>query len=243
MTLREVTQEFLESARQKDFPRNASLDSLARSLDTLLIYFSPDIAPQEITPAALRDFLSRWYVEESGSPPKADAKAAHPGHAASHIAPEALCVSLEDFFKWAQAGEKIGNANEHLLIIETARRDLPRVFEITRRLTQRLAETGGAFAFPEFLTSFEEGGRSQYDLDSPGEVGAIEGYFRISRIDGARVEAQEVISDEMVWPIIFPVDVVTLLFLDCIINLELTLKSDGWRIASCGFAYPPGTEI
>jgi hypothetical protein len=93
------------------------------------------------------------------------------------------------------------------------------------------------------LTSFEEGGSSQYDIDVPGNVGAIDGYFRIIRVEGSSVEAEELISDERVWPIVFPSEVAALLDDGYIINLELVRKPEHWQIAGCGFAYPPGTEI
>ncbi|HST22533.1 MAG TPA: hypothetical protein VLR90_15525, partial [Blastocatellia bacterium] len=89
----------------------------------------------------------------------------------------------------------------------------------------------------------EEGGHSSYDLDEIGEVGAIEGYFRITRIEGAMAEAEEVITEERVWPIIFPRDLASRLTNGYIINLELVRSKEGWQIAACGFAYPPGTDI
>jgi hypothetical protein len=104
-------------------------------------------------------------------------------------------------------------------------------------------QSGGAFSFPEFLTSFEEGGSSQYDIDVPGNVGAIDGYFRIIRVDGVLAEAEELISEERVWPIVFPFEVAALLDDGYIINMELVRKMEGWQIVGCGFTYPPGTEI
>ena len=40
-----------------------------------------------------------------------------------------------------------------------------------------------------------------------------------------------------------PIHVAPLLEDGYIINLELVRKAEGWQIAGCGFAYPPGTEI
>lgn len=115
--------------------------------------------------------------------------------------------------------------------------------EITALLAQYVSERRGAFAFPEFLTSFEEGGRSAFDFDAPGEVAALEGYFRITRIEGTRIEAEEMISETRVWPIIFPHEVAARLINGLIINLEIIRTADGWQITDCGLAYPPGTEF
>jgi hypothetical protein len=62
-------------------------------------------------------------------------------------------------------------------------------------------------------------------------------------VEGASVEAEELISEERVWPIIFPSEAAALLEDGYIINLELVRKPEGWQIAGCGFAYPPGAEI
>ena len=59
----------------------------------------------------------------------------------------------------------------------------------------------------------------------------------------ALVEAEEIITEERVWPIIFPSDPASPLTNDYIINLELVRSKDGWQIAACGFAYPPGTDV
>jgi hypothetical protein len=229
MKLREATSGFLERAGSKIFSGKQSLEACARALELLTTRFSPDIALSEITPAGLRDFLARWYVENTASE--------------SNATSAMLCDSLEEFFRWAEAVGAVNDAKEHLQLLAELRLSLPRALEIADLLARRLAERGGAFTFPEFLTSFEEGGRSQYDLDAPGEAGAIEGYFRVTRIEGVMAEAQEIISDELVWPIIFPRDVASRLMTNSIINLELVRKKDGWHIAACGFAYPPGTDV
>ena len=115
--------------------------------------------------------------------------------------------------------------------------------EIAALLAQYLNKRRGAFAFPEFLTSFEEGGRSAFDLDAPGEAAALEGYFRITRIEGKLVEAEETISETRAWPIIFPLEVAERLINGLIINLEIVRTDEGWQITDCGLAYPPGTEL
>ena len=74
-------------------------------------------------------------------------------------------------------------------------------------------------------------------------MGAIEGYFRIIRVDGSLVEAEEMISGGNVWPIVFPAKDAAQLDDRYILNLELVRVKEGWRIARCGFAYPPGTDV
>jgi hypothetical protein len=252
MTLRQAIASFLDHARQSESIVEVSLETCAHALELLTTYFSPDINLAEITTATLRDFLKRWYVEHAGSRSSemTTAESALPAaltneseEASRNPGPQALCDSLREFFRWAQDNAELNKAEEYMRLLEDARESLPRALEITALLSHALAERGGAFAFPEFLTSFEEGGHSQYDLDTPGEVAAIEGYFRIIQVKGAMVEAEEIISDERVWPIIFPPGVASRLMSDYIINLELVRKDEGWHVAACGFAYPPGTDL
>jgi len=226
MTLREAIARFLEHSGEsvKDAPQSFTL---------LTACFSPDITLDEITPTNLRDFLARWYIEQVSSTSEADCT----------IEPQLLCDALAEFFSWAESGADFNSVKEHLRILAELRQSLPRALEISVSLSQVLAERGGAFGFPEFLTSFEEGGHGSYDLDKAGEAGAIEGYFRITRIEGAMVEAEEIITEERVWPITFPLAVAARLMNDYIINLELVRSKEGWQIAACGFAYPPGTVI
>jgi hypothetical protein len=114
--------------------------------------------------------------------------------------------------------------------------------EIAARLAEHLRREGGAFAFPEFLTSFEEGGRSQFDLDDAAEAGCIEGYFRVARVLGTEIEAEETISETRVFPIRFPGEIAALLQSGFVLNLELVRVVDGWRITGSGVVYPPGAE-
>jgi len=151
--------------------------------------------------------------------------------------------SLAEFFTWADQQAGADQATQYSPMLIELSRSLPRALEIANALTSALRQRGGAFNFPEFLTSFEQGGSSQYDIDAPGNLGAIDGYFRIVRVEGASVEGEELISEERVWPIVFPSEVAALLEDGYIINLELVRKPEGWQIAACGFAYPPGTEI
>jgi hypothetical protein len=262
MTLAEAITRFLDHASQNDSTVHPQPQSGIHDQALLLLtyYFSTDSTLSEITPSRLRDFLSRWYVEKaSGSKPNDSKSGERDAHSTAsrilqalnaqptepHQVPEPLDLlnSLAEFFKWADQQAGADQAAEISRILIELRRSLPRALEITNSLTRSFREHGGAFHFPEFLTSFEEGGSSQYDIDVPGNVGAIDGYFRIIRVEGSSVEAEELISEARVWPIVFPSEVAALLDDGYIINLELVRKPEGWQIAGCGFAYPPGTEI
>jgi hypothetical protein len=235
MTLAEATSEFIRFAGPEERPAGTPPESspaaqpLARSLELVTAYFSPACGIEDITPERLRDFLARWYVEKAGSP--------------SAPEPQVLIDSLADFFRWADDYAETRMARECMAVLSELRQEIPRAIEIAERLSKYVAGRGGAFGFPEFLTSFEEGGRGQFDLDRPGQAGAIEGYFRVIRVEGTSVEAEEIISEESVWPIIFPTGVADVIRVGFIINLELVRAPEGWQVAASGFAYPPGTEL
>ena len=135
------------------------------------------------------------------------------------------------------------NSDDSLAVLNELRVTVPRALEIAGDLASCIGSQRGAFSFPEFLTLFEEGGRSEYDIDTPGDVGALEGYFRIVRIEGSMVEAEELTSEDRIWPIIFPAEIAARLETQYIINLELVRAPEGWKIVDCGVVYPPGTEI
>jgi hypothetical protein len=225
MTLREASTRFLEHLKLENSHAEDESNSQAQTLEHLTSYM-PEARLSELTPARLRDFIARWYVEQTNHTP----------------VPEALLVSLAEFLKWIDTNAGSTLAESCQPVIEDLRESLPRALEITAALSTHV-RARGAFGFPEFLTSFEEGGSSEYDLGAGGSVGAVDGYFRISRIEGTNVEAEELVSDERVWPVIFPAEAAPLLDTGYIINLEVVRRSDGWHIAACGFAYPPGTEF
>ena len=245
MTLGEATLRFLDQTRQHDSTVDAKLQSAThnQALVLLTTYFSADAPLSEVTPSGLRDFLSRWYVEKACASKPNDSTAAKPTEADQVPEPCDLLDSLSEFFEWTDREDGTDQASQYSSILIELSRNLPRALKISRALSSSLRERGGAFSFPEFLTSFEEGGSSQYDIDVPGNIGAIDGYFRIIRAEGSSVEAEELISEERVWPIVFPSEVAALLDVGYIINLELIRAPEGWQIAGCGFAYPPGTEI
>ncbi len=258
MTLAEATERFLD-ANQDDSNscRRLQPHITHQALSLLTGCFHSNASMCEIGPSALRDFLSRWYVEKAcGSKPRSSNAVEHGGQSTAGpilddlnaqrtdqvLEPIELLDSIEEFFKWAEQDAAKQSPEISPILIEL-RHSLPRALAITNALSSALRERGGAFHFPEFLTSFEEGGSSQYDIDVPGNVGGIDGYFQIIRVEGSWVEAEELISEERVWPIVFPPGVTALLDCGYIINLELVRNPEGWQIAGCGFAYPPGTEI
>jgi hypothetical protein len=266
MMLTEASSNFLAAIKKNNAGlRHSDCPVHEKALLLLTEYFSLNISLSEITPARLRDFLGKWFVEKArysplhaAEPFPGNSTTASPEtrstdrnqntHAAeSESFPQAgeLLDSLMQFFHWVDQGSEGGHqfASQASPVIEQLGHTLPRALEITRVLSRSLRERGGAFGFPEFLTSFEEGGHSEYDIDTPGSVGALEGYFRIHRVEGSSVEAEELISEERVWPIVFPPEVAALLDDQYIINLELVRSAESWQIAGCGFAYPPGTEV
>lgn len=241
MTLGEISASFLAFIRENESSCPPSrLHPYEESFVLLREYFASDTSLSEITSARLRDFLGKWYVEKACASRRYDLQSE-----ATDSVPDPLGLldALAQFFKWSDQRAGTDLAERYSTFVSELTRSLPRAVEITTVLSRLVRERGGAFSFPEFLTSFEEGGHSEYDIDTPGSVGAIEGYFRILRVDGSSVEAEELISEERVWPIVFPPEVASLLDDQYIINLELVRRSGGWQIAGCGFAYPPRTDV
>lgn len=230
MTLAEASAHFLDCAGQNKL-QTGSLPQAEYAIALLRGYFSPSEDLAEITSANLREFLGLKYLDA--------ACASRPSDQPFEL--RDLLNALTEFFTWASATEPQNGALAGCVtVLGELGRDLPRALEITRALSSWLKERGGAFSFPEYLTSFEEGGRNQYDIDAPDEVGAIDGYFRIVRVEGSRVEAEDAVSGKQVWPIAFPAHVAALLEEEYIINLEVVRTPDAWQITGCGIAYPPG---
>ncbi|HJQ68961.1 MAG TPA: hypothetical protein VKA70_08315 [Blastocatellia bacterium] len=224
MTLQEAASAFIDHTRRL---RPSAGVAAIELFDEYLR--ASDLSSNELLPAsALRDFLARWYVEVAAAP-----------YAGREVpSPEALLDSVAEFLKWADArGLRV--AGECAAMLSELQESLPRALEINRALSSHFGERGGAFGFPEFLTSFDQGGHSEYDIGEPGEVRAIEGYFLIERVEHDRAEAVEIVSDRRVGPIIFPEEVARLIGTGFIINLEVTRAGGVWRITDCGFAFPP----
>lgn len=240
MTLVEAIAQWVEATARDDSAPFRSAESRALSLAWLARFAGKSLRLAALTPALLRDFLARWFIEN------ASVSTRSAGDGATLPAPAddaALMDGLVAFMTWAGRDGVFAAADQCLAVINELRERVPRARMIGARLAAHLAAGGGAFGFPEFLTSFEAGGQSQYDLDTAGEPGCMEGYFRITRVEGSRVEAEEILTETHAWPILFPAQVAALLENDYIINMELVLAETGWRIAACGFAYPPGTEV
>ena len=206
----------------------------AHSIELLRDYLSSR-PPGGLTyplPTLLRDFLSRWYIEATASkqlPP-----------------PDAILESLAVFLRWLDERTDTSLEAECSPVLRELSMTLPRALEITAAVSKHLAERGGAFSFPEFLTTFADGGQSSYDIAVAGEgegPGAVEGYFRVLKVEGLSVEVQDLISEESYSPVICPEEVARLIEPHYIVNLEIVRVEQGWQIASCGFAYPPGTDI
>jgi hypothetical protein len=258
MTIAEAIKSFAEDLRQKSTVQPG--DHRGAEIPALLLleaYFSPNADLNEITASRIRDFAARWYLEEAstlniagqeGEQVDKSALKVRIDRARSHQAadipdPAELLNEVASFLTWTNQRMVSGEPSRCLSIVNELRTTLPRALEINRSLSRYLRETQSAFNFPEFLTSFEEGGSSQYDIDAGGNIGAVDGFFRIVRVEGSLVEAEELISDEKIWPIVFPEQVAPMLNDAYVINLELVLDRGKWQIAGCGFTYPPGTEF
>ncbi len=232
MTLVEAIDGFSRETRRVSSPGAASAH--ADSIELLQDYL-PARTGGALTcslPAMLRDFLSRWYIEATASK--------------QLPLPHTILESLAGFLSWLDARDHTTLEAECSPLLHELSVTLPHALEITAALSKHLAERGGAFSFPEFLTTFAEGGQSSYDIAVAGEgegPGAVEGYFRILKVAASSVEVQELISEERYGPVICPDDVARLVEPGYIVNLEIIRVEEGWQIAACGFAYPPGTDI
>jgi hypothetical protein len=250
MNLAQAKAAFLEERQQQ-----IELSASVASLEIFCSHFA-SVAITDITPKKLRQFLSVWYLEEVITHSTSSNQTGNFPNAQTMIA------CLTDFFTWVDETEadnfqtkplsqevtpessEEAIARERLTVLQNLQDTLPRAIAITRSLSDSLANQGGAFTFPEFLTSFEEGGQSAYDIGgTSGEASAIEGYFQILRVDGTNVVAEESLSERQISPILFPQEAAALLDTGYIINLELVYHQGIWQIVNCGFAYPPNTEM
>ena len=233
MRLRQAAAAFLESSAGAH--DRADQNDTALSLDLLVRQLAdPDI--EQLTPALLRDFLARWYVEE--------ASGCQPSTLPALPAAEALIAALKDFFRWSERISDAALNRVRLQVLDSLTETVPRAIAISVALAAESARRGGAVSFPEFLTTFAEGGQSEYDVGDPsGEAGVKEGYFCILAVEGREVAAEELIQEEQVSPILFPDKIARLLAPGYILSLELVRTAEGWQVAGSGFAYPPGTEF
>ena len=232
MTIVEAIGEYIREARPVVPDDTASTH--AGSIELLGDYLNSRTSgtPASSLPTMLRDFLSRSYIEATATK--------------QVPLPQDILESMTVFLRWFDGRETTALGAACSALLHELSVTLPRSLEITGALSKHLAERGGAFSFPEFLTTFAEGGQSSYDIEVAGEgegPGAVEGYFRILKVEGSSIEVQELISEERYFPVICPAAVARLLDPGYIVNLEILRVQEGWQIAACGFAYPPGTQI
>ena len=216
-------------------PFCSPLPILAQTLD----YFGPSLPLTELTSTGLRDFLSRWIIENAG-PRTGDGNGTIPQITAADAA--GIIEAFAVFFDWTEQNAPFPAVSACRALLVQLQDSVPKALQIAWLLSDHLRRGGGAFTFPEFLTSFEDGGRAEFDFDAPGEAGCLEGYFRILSVEGTAIEAEELITETRVWPVAFPANVAALLWPGLIINLELLRTSEGWQITACGLAYPPETD-
>lgn len=244
MNFGEAKAGFLASLKERNPEEHLPKDFL-ETAGQALAFVEPRFAGrplEKLTPGELRDTLARWYVEEASAQ---IARQTHQASPQSVHPPEAdlLIASLSAFFNWFTQSARGQSAQQLLAILSELQSTLPRAIELSVALLSYSATRGGAVQFPEFLTSFEAGGHSEYDIGASGMVGAIEGYFRVLGVEGAQVEAEDLITEERLYPIVFPEAIARLLKPNYLVNLEIVRTSTGWQIVNCGFAYPPHTEF
>jgi len=235
MTLAEATSLFIET--QTNDPTSSSPRTRS-ALRLLAEFFPKNTTTTELMLPGIREFLTRWYVDEAASQP--DDKTSPDERLPT---PDELIDALVRFFSWVDVTCGTTYSTRFSDILARTKTSLPIALRLTCELTETIRQPEGAFSFPEFLTSFEEGGRSQYDVDVGGETSAMDGYFRIVNVDGSCVEAVELLSEDTVGPIHFPTAVAKTLQVGYVINLEIVRGQKSWKIVGSGFAYPPEFEI
>jgi hypothetical protein len=201
----------------------------------------------DISPALLKNTIGRWAVErpETGNRPGLQSGQ----HASSHAPATTSSIDLAlRFFSWCEGDESSGITEAHLSEL----RDLQTTITVAQTISSALAlwlrGKRGAFGFSEFLTSFEDGGHSEYDLqtitrDPSEKESAIESYFKVLRVDGTVAEVEDVISGMPVGPVEFPEAISDQIAAGYTLNLELIRDNDRWQIVDAGLVYPPGVDF
>jgi hypothetical protein len=133
--------------------------------------------------------------------------------------------------------------DEDAAVLDELEDTLPRAIEITNLLARSLRERRGPFGFAEFLTTFEQGGQSHYDIDSGGEIPRKEGFFKVVRVEAIEIAAEELISEELFSPISITEEVGALLEPGYILNLEIARVGASWEIIESGLVHPPGSPV
>jgi hypothetical protein len=234
MTLRDAIETYLEQS-----PRRPGSE---KTLFYLREFFPSDSFAVDLTPERLRDFLSHWYIERTRG--RLESRGGGDPESARWMGPLVtyLLDDLEGFLDWCATilGEHL--SSQCRSVIEDARRTLPRALQLGEKLVEAIHKRG-PFDFPGLLSTFEEGGRGEYDLDDASNESRsklLEGYFRIVRIEGNMVQAEDLLTEELVERIVFPPTVSPLLDTDYVVELEMIRRDQQWQIVACGFAYPPG---
>ena len=236
MTLAEATSLFIEA--QATGHTSPSARSSQAALRLLSEYFRKNTPITDLTLSGIREFLTRWYVDEAASPTN---EVNSPNDLVP--TPDELIDTLVQFFSWLDVKHGTNYSTRFSEILARIQTSLPKAIRLTRVLAETFRQRKGAFSFPEFLTSFEEGGRSEYDIDVAGGTTALDGYFRVTKVDGSSVEAVELLTEDAIAPIDFPADVAETVEVGYVINLEMVREQNRWKILGCGFAYPPEFEI
>ena len=158
------------------------------------------------------------------------------------VAPSQFLDDLARLIVWLSANREFPEHDECSETISDLRRTLPRAILLRQRLMGVIEDRHGPFTFPEFLTSFENGGRSEYDVDTPGELGVLEGYFQVVSVN-PDIIVEELITERTIAPILLPGEAAALVEAGQILTLELIHSDRGWVIRECGNVFPPGTRI
>ncbi|HMG35334.1 MAG TPA: hypothetical protein VKM94_15450 [Blastocatellia bacterium] len=151
--------------------------------------------------------------------------------------------SLTVFFRWAQCEVGLEDLEGLEKALDEVCATIPRAVEIAALLNEVSSARRGGFGFPEFLTSFEDGGRSSYDLDAPGKSGTRGGYFRVKSATGLETVLEHSASGELVAPVELPFEIATLISEGFILDLELLFKDGRWVVYDNGIVYPPSVQV
>jgi hypothetical protein len=238
MTLKSIAEQYLDSFKVLNGPIETEQCNQKLALARLSEILPDLVNASALNPDQLREMLSRAFVEE------VTLRELRAGFDETlEIEPSAILDALYSIFSWTRENRDLPLADNCAQVLAELRQSIPLAIMIGVSLSKEIAARGAATTFPEFLTSFEQGGASRYDIDSPDGRGTVEGYFRIMRVENLHIEAEEIITEEIVWPIEFPPATAVLLSEGFIINMEIVKESRAWQIVDCGFAYPPGTDI
>ncbi|HEU4389089.1 MAG TPA: hypothetical protein VFV34_14910 [Blastocatellia bacterium] len=182
------------------------------------------------------DYIAYWLPRHAGSSAKGKQQGPQPE-------PNEVLQSLEQLAVLMARNGRCFDKAEWLAAMAELRITLPRAIELTNLLTEEVCTRGGPFEFQEFLTTFEEGGRAEYDFDIAGEEKVIEGHFRITSADGPLVAAVELVSERLIDPIVFPESAAEFVEPGQIATLEIMRRGDRWIITDCDVVFPPGTPV